>query len=254
MQFTHKNFASLLNKYKYDIKKGDIIAGTIFSKEKQGYLVDIGAEKAAYLPEEEILFSCQKKYYIEIQLTQEFFILAKSIKTNIILSIKRLLYIRSWERIKQLKQEDLIISAQVKGINKGGILIEIENIQGFIPKSHLCYVININNIINEQIVCKFLIANQPSNQLILSNRSAILEQNISIIKLGAIFDTKITEIQPYGAFVNIYNIPALLHVSEMNMQNIHDFMNNFQIGQNIAVKIIHIDIKQGRLSVSRKYI
>nr|UEQ12008.1 ribosomal protein S1 [Kumanoa mahlacensis] len=253
MSFTHKNFATILTKYKYDIQEGDVIAGTIFSKEKKGYLVDIGNAIAAFLPLEEVSFSFSKIENIKTNLTQEFFIFAYSIQTKtIIISVKRLIYIRSWERIKQLYKENAIIHTKMIGQNKGGLLIELENIQGFIPKSHLCYGININSIINLDIPCKFLIANEQSNQLILSNRAAMLEYYMSELKIGTIFNGTITAIKPYGVFLNIYNIPALLHISETAINNITDFTNQFSIGQRINVKIIHVDTKQGRLSVSRR--
>nr|YP_009297845.1 ribosomal protein S1 [Kumanoa americana]AOM67579.1 ribosomal protein S1 [Kumanoa americana] len=255
MSFTHKNFARILTKYNYDIKEGDIIAGTIFSKEKKGYLVDIGNPTVAFLPLEEVSFSFSKIKNIETNLTQEFFIFAYSIHTKtIIVSIKRLVYIRSWERIKQLYKENTIIYTRIIGQNKGGLLIELENIQGFIPKSHLCYMINRNNVTNLDIPCKFLIANEQSNQLVLSNRAAILEYYISNLKIGTIFNSTIIAIKPYGIFVNIYNIPALLHISEAAIPNINDLTNQFFLGQTINVKIIHVDTKQGRLSVSRRNI
>jgi small subunit ribosomal protein S1 len=251
MSFTHKDLAELLKKYNYEIKIGDVIAGIIFSKEKQGYLVDIGTPVAAYLPKEEISIFIQKQTEVEVNLAQEFFIFAQDLqKNNIILSTKRLLYMRSWTRIRQLNIEDIIIQAKVTGINKGGLLVELENIQGFIPQSHLCYITKTDTLLNTIITCKCLIANEQSNQLILSNRAAILEQYLSKLKVGTIVESKVMALKSYGAFVSIYNIPALLHISEIEINKI----NNFVIGQIITVQIIHIDIKQGRLSVSRRYV
>jgi small subunit ribosomal protein S1 len=250
MSFTHKSLAELLQKYNYDVRVGDIIAGIIFSQEKQGYLVDIGTPTAAYLPKEEISITIKRQEDLQINLDQEFFIFAQDrYNKNIILSTKRLLYIRSWARIKQLNKEEIIIKAQVTGINKGGLLVELENIQGFIPKSHLCYITKTDILLNTNIECKCLIANEQSNQLILSNRAAILEKYLSKLKVGTIIDSKVMAIKSYGAFVNIYNIPALLHISEIEINKV----NNFFVGQIISVQIIHVDIKQGRLSVSRRY-
>jgi small subunit ribosomal protein S1 len=250
MSFTHKNLAALLKQYNYNIQVGDVITGIIFSKEKQGYLVDIGTPIAAYLPKEEISIFIQKQTDIEINLAQEFFILAQDLpKDTIILSTKRLLYIRSWTRIRQLNTEDIVIQAKITGINKGGLLVELENIQGFIPKSHLCYITKIDTLLNTTIMCKCLIANEQSNQLILSNRAAVLEKYLYKLKVGTIVDSTVIALKSYGAFVSIYKIPALLHISEIEVNK----TNNFFIGQVIAVQIIHIDIKQGRLSVSRRY-
>nr|YP_010988219.1 ribosomal protein S1 [Rhodochorton tenue]WOK79415.1 ribosomal protein S1 [Rhodochorton tenue] len=251
MCFTHKNFAKVLNQYHYHFNTGDIIAGTIFSKEENGYLVDIGASNAAYLPNEEIQIIANSSYELGSYKTQEFFILATNpYSKQLILSLRRLKYIRSWDRIKQIKHEDIILDVAVKSLNKGGIIVEIENIKGFIPNSHLAYMIRKETLVNKRLVCKLLIANEQFNQLVLSNRCAVLENMMDYIKIGLKITAPVTEIKSYGVFFNINNIPALLHISEIPEQYLNNISKAFQLGTKWMVQIIHIDIKQGRLSVS----
>jgi small subunit ribosomal protein S1 len=251
MCFTHKNFAKVLNQYHYHFNTGDIIAGTIFSKEKYGYLVDIGAKNAAYLPNEEIQVVNKLSSEIGSNNTQEFFILASNHESKqLIISLKRIKYIRSWDRIKQIKNEDMILPVEVKSINKGGAIIEMENIRGFIPNSHLAYMASKDSLINTKILCKLLIANEQCNQLVLSNRCAILENMIDQIKIGLKIKAPITAIKPYGIFFNIYQIPALMHVSEIRKTSFYNLHKVFKIGEEWTIQIMHIDIKQGRLSVS----
>ncbi len=139
--FTHQDFASVLDKYKYKLSVGDITAGTIFSKEKQGFLVDIGEDVAAYLPKNEISLSKYKRTAPFVNNSREFFILAYNKKANqLILSVKRLEYIRGWERIKQIKREDATIKIHIDKINKGGLIVALEGIQGFIPNSHIANI------------------------------------------------------------------------------------------------------------------
>lgn len=253
MYFTHKNFAQVLSKYQYSFHTGDIIAGTIFSKEIEGYLVDIGANTVAYLPMQEISLKSINKNILDTNHTIEFFILAYNTESKqLILSLRRLQYIRAWDRIKQLKIEDIILEYYVKGINKGGVLIEIEDIQGFIPNSHLSYSINKDNILNTYIPCKFLIADEQSNQLIMSNRCARLEQITNKITIGSKITGAVAEIKSFGIFFNVYNIPALLHTSEMDKTYVNNLEKYFKIGSLWKIKVIHIDPRQGRISVSIK--
>lgn len=251
MCFTYKDFAQVLTKYKYNFDTGDIIAGTIFSKEDEGYLVNVGAKNVAYLPLPEISLTSGIADELKINQTIEFFILAYNTESKqLILSLKRLKYIRAWDRIKQLKTEDIILPSLVKGINKGGLLIEAEHIQGFIPNSHLSYGINNATIIGTYIPCKFIIADEQNNQLIMSNRCARLEYIIEKIKIGSKIKAAVAEIKPFGIFFNIYDIPGLLHTSEMDKSYIHDLYKYFKIGALWDIKIIHVDVKQGRVSVS----
>lgn len=252
--FTHKDFASVLNRYQYQLNIGDITAGTIFSEEKQGFLVDIGENIAGYLPKDEI---CLNKYISNVPVTndtREFFILAYNKKLKqLILSIKRLEYIRAWQRIKQINNEDLILNLNINKINKGGLLTTIEGIQGFIPNSHL---ININlkySLIHQKIKCQFLFINEKSNTIIFSNKRAILKSLLNIIYVGKVTSGIITKITNYGIFINIYGFLALLHISEIGNTDLNN-TNLFDRGKLIIIRIIHIDMKQGRLSVSRRNI
>jgi small subunit ribosomal protein S1 len=252
MYFTYKHFATILNAYRYDFSVGDIIAGTIFSKEIGGYLVDIGGKTIAYLPFNEVYLNGSKRDLLEIGDVLELFVLAHNEELQqLILSLRRLAYLKAWDRIRQLKAEDATIEVQVSGINKGGVLIYIEDVQGFIPNSHLSYMVNINDLNNYYVPCKFLIADEPSNKLVLSNRCAILERLIPQIHIGKVYHSVVTEIKVYGIIVNIHGIPALLHVSEVGIDHVSNLNELFTVGDDIIVRIIHIDTEKGRLSVSR---
>ncbi len=253
MSFVHKNFAQVLNQYDYNFHIGDIIVGTIFSQEKEGYLVDIGNRTAGYLPKDEISLTNKNKYTQELicNNTQEFFILAYNTDTNqLVLSIKRLTYIRAWERIKQIKNEDISIEAYVKGINRGGILIELEEIQGFIPNSHLLVSESKYNLLYTKIPCKLLVANEQNNKLICSARCAIIAKIMQNIKTGCTLKSNVIEVTEFGIFFNIYGVPALLHRSELEEKQVKHIETLFKPHTTWTVKIIHIDPKQGRISVS----
>ena len=255
MSFIHENFAQVLNKYHYTFHTGDIIVGTIFSQEKEGYLVDIGNHTAGYLPIEEICLTDKNKYtqHLTLHNTQEFFILAyDTVSSQMVLSLKRLHYMRSWERIKQIKQEDITVQAYVKGINKGGILIEIEEIQGFIPNSHLLFDNSKHSMLYKHIPCKLLIANEQNNKLICSARCATIAKIMQKIKVGSILNCSVIEVTEFGIFFNIYSVPALLHRSELSDTQVNNLGLLFRPHTIWAVKIIHIDPKQGRISVSLK--
>nr|QCI07352.1 ribosomal protein S1 [Leiomenia cribrosa] len=256
--FTSYDFESVLTQYNYNIHTGDIVAGTIFSQEFQGFLVDIGANIAGYLPVEEIKLSENQNYHDIFSLnneTREFFIIAYNKKLNLLLlSIKRLEYIRSWKRIKQLESEDVLMSIKIEKINKGGIITFIEGLQGFIPKSHLNIKLHDAYQTKSSVKCKILIANEKINKLILSNKKAILDNSNKKFKIGEIVHGKIIKIEKYGAFIKIYGISALLHISEIGNNKIEDINQIFHIGDYIKVKILHIDTERARLYVSRRNI
>lgn len=249
--FIQRKFAYVLHKYQYNLHLGDIVAGTIFSKELAGALVDIGATNAAFLPKEEISIKNDQKSSFNTNETYEFFILTYNTNSSqLILSIRRLEYLRIWERIKQLQEEDIIIYANVVGKNNGGLLVNLDGIKGFLPNSHIANLETKEALINTRIPLKFLIVDEKLNQLIFSQRRAILTLNNFII--GSIVNAKVVKIKYYGIFVKIQNIQALLHISEIPRINTCQLEQTFPIDSTLKVMILHIDNKQGRLSVSIK--
>lgn len=254
IHFTHKDFGSLLNKYKYKLNIGDITAGTIFSKEKRGFLVDIGESTVGYLPIDEISIKESNKNRPLINSSREFLILAYN-KTSkqLIISIRRLEYIRGWQRIKQLKNEKVACDLYIKNINKGGLIAKIEGIRGFIPNSHICDIKLKTLLQNTKLKCHIYFINNKDNTIILSNKRARLEELMSTIYIGQLINGTITQIQNYGVFISIYGFTALLHISEIGYDE-PNALTSFSIGKIIRVKIIHIDTQQGRLSVSRRNI
>ena len=253
-KYFRKNFAKILHAYQYDITTGDIVAGIIKYKEYDGFLVNIGDQIAGSLPFEEIQLNNNHinavNHYL-LYITRDFFLMTHHMaKKQSILSIKRLEYMRAWKRIKQVYLEDIIFRLPIKYINKGGIIINIEGLHGFIPNSYT-YNLNLTNV-GVDIVCKLSLINENKNEIILSQKSALLQISKHKFRLGEITYGIIANIQTYGIFIDIYGILGLLHISEISSQYISNIYNIFRIGYLIKIKIIHINTIQGRLSVSTK--
>nr|YP_010851312.1 ribosomal protein S1 [Aphanocladia delicatula]WGH14143.1 ribosomal protein S1 [Aphanocladia delicatula] len=250
-------FKEILKKYNYKLHSGDIVAGKVIYNEKIGFLVDIGTEKIGYLPKEEIIINIKNRINTNLMLmntTRDFFIIEENMNTKkYILSIKRLDYIRTWKRIKQIHIEDIIFNLEINYINKGGIITYFEGIQGFIPKSHISFVkekLSIKSINTKNIKCKILTINENKNQLILSNKSAELKLSLHKFKIGELLYGQVLLIKSYGLFINVYGIKTLLHRSEIEEIDNNNSNKIFSKDQFIKIKIIHLNIKNGQVSAS----
>ena len=246
----------VLQRYNYSLNEGDIVAGTIFSKEKYGLLINIGGESCAYLPKDETLNWNYYESSNKFNETREFCIIKAISNNNIIVSIKKLKNIQSWERIKQLYAEDATALSQIKKQNKGGLLVDVEGIIGFVPNSHGKTSEDINKIIknNTLLPVKFLEINEQSGYLLLSYKRVVLQLYNNNFNVGKIVKGIVTNIKPYGVFVDIGNASGLLHISEIADKHIDNLEAIFQIGNEIIVSIIHLDTKQGRISLSTKFL
>nr|YP_063561.1 30S ribosomal protein S1 [Gracilaria tenuistipitata var. liui]AAT79636.1 30S ribosomal protein S1 [Gracilaria tenuistipitata var. liui] len=254
--FSEKDFGAILNQYSYNLHPGDIIAGTVFHKEAKGFLVDVGVNIAGYLPIDEVLlgsgYSNDDLMYL-VNNTREFFIFAyNKERQQLLLSIKRLDYIKAWKRIKQLETEEIILHVPLINFNKGGILTALEGLHSFIPRSHLILFNAYESMVRSYLPCKILLVDEKTNKIILSHKLALLYLYSDLLRVGRLVYGQIIQFKQYGIFLNIYGIPALLHISEIGYEYIDNIDCVFAIGHKIKVKIIHIDMKQARLSVSRR--
>nr|WGH12760.1 ribosomal protein S1 [Echinothamnion sp.] len=250
-------FAKILKEYNYKLHSGDIVAGTVIHNERMGFLVDIGTSKAGYLPNDEVgtnIKNTVSKTLMLINTTRDFFLITENINTKqCILSIKRLDYIRAWKRIKQIHLEDIIFNLRIHNLNKGGVITYLEGIQGFIPKSHIGLMkdqLNSKLIQTHYIKCKILTLNENKNQLILSNKSAQLKLSLHKFKIGELIYGEIVMIRSYGLFIKIHGIKALLHLSEIGKKDYKSSDKKFIKGKFVKVKIIHLNTKDGQISVS----
>ena len=133
--FTQEEFASLLGKYDYNFKPGDLVKGTVFALEPKGAMIDIGAKTAAFMPMQEVSINRVEGLSDVLQPSEsrEFFIMSEENEDGqLALSIRRIEYQRAWERVRQLQKEDATIYSEVFATNRGGALVRVEGLRGFI--------------------------------------------------------------------------------------------------------------------------
>jgi len=253
--FTHADFAALLDKYDYHFSPGDIVAGTVFSLEPRGALIDIGAKTAAYIPIQEMSINRidQPEEVLQNNDTREFFILAdENEEGQLTLSIRRIEYMRAWERVRQLQQEDATVRSLIFATNRGGALVRIEGLRGFIPGSHISTRKPKEDLVGEELPLKFLEVDEDRNRLVLSHRRALVERKMNKLEVGEVVLGVVRGIKPYGAFIDIGGVSGLLHISEISHDHIDTPHNVFNVNDEVKVMIIDLDADRGRISLSTK--
>lgn len=255
IDFTHEDFAALLDKYDYHFNPGDVVAGTVFSLEPKGALIDIGAKTAAYIPIQEMSINRieQPEEVLQSNETREFFILADENEDGqLTLSIRRIEYMRAWERVRQLQTEDATVRSDVFATNRGGALVRVEGLRGFIPGSHISARAAKEDLIGEELPLKFLEVDEERNRLVLSHRRALVERKMNRLVVGEVVVGTVRGIKPYGAFIDIGGVSGLLHISEISHDHIDTPHSVFGVNDNLKVMIIDLDAERGRISLSTK--
>lgn len=260
---TTEEFQALLdNSYTYKLNVADIVRGVVVKKEKDGFLVDIGAKTEAFLPNYEVTTSKEQNAddYIKLWDEKEFYITKDEEENEVIeLSLKKLAYAQAWLKLNEAKSENASVTAVVAQTVKGGLIAEIFGLRGFIPSSQLRAGSSGETQVGAELEVKILEADPKRNKLILSQRQVYAQQRemvadevIANLSIDQVIEGEIVRIADFGAFVDINGIDGLLPISEISWDRIKHPSDIVTLGQKINVKVIKIDEQLKRISLSLK--
>ena len=236
----------------------DIVEGTIVKKESEGYLVSVkGAKMEAFLSNKEL---ASDEPTIAIGDTKEFYVLREeNDDDSMVLSLKRIAFAQAWAQLNDAKIQGDTILAKVVSTVKGGVLVDIADLKGFIPSSQLRTGIPFDGLIDQKIEVKVLEADPKKNKLILSQRQAVAEQRDQVVdnvlaslEEESVVKGTVVRITDFGAFIDINGIDGLLPISEISWQRIKHPSDILTLGDSLEVKIIKIDTELKRISLSLK--
>ena len=252
----------LEDSYTYKLNVADVVKGVVVKKEKDGYLVDIGAKTEAFLPNREVSNFADKDPDEVIKLwdEKEFYVMKDEEDDEVaVLSLKKLSCAQAWQKLSDIKANNENVMAKIVSTVKGGLIAEIEGLRGFIPSSQLRTGSPSDTQINQEIEVKILEADPKRNKLILSQRQVYTQQRemvadevISRLAVDQIVEGEIVRIADFGAFVDIDGIDGLLPISEISWERIKHPSDVVSLGQRIEVEIIKIDVDLKRISLSLK--
>ena len=171
-------FERLLDQYDYKFSKGDLVKGIIIGFDSHGALVDIGAKTAAMVPLKELSnhYTKNPESVVKIGDEHEFLIIKdEDEEGQLTLSLKRVIAAYSWKKLEELKDEDSVIEGEVTAAVKGGILVDVLGLRGFVPSSHV-RAKDIETMVGEKIQLKILSLDQQNNNLIMSHRKVVTDQ------------------------------------------------------------------------------
>ena len=247
--------------FKSKLSVADVVRGLILKKENDGYLVDIGAKSEGFLPNKEIPSSMVDE--IKIGDCKEFYILKEDEdeENGMILSLKRVACAQAWQNLQNAKISGETVVAKVVSLVKGGVIVEVEDLRGFIPASQLRTGMPFDGLMNQEIEVKVLEADAKRNKLILSQRQALAEQReqlvdevISNLEVDQVVEGEVVRIADFGAFIDINGVDGLLPISEISWQRIKHPSDVLTLGQKLEVKVLKIDEDLKRISLSLKRI
>src|SRR5688572_17386707 len=246
------------------LTQGEVIEGKVLSVRKHELWVDLGAHGVGLVPRREI--GAMRT------LNEGDAVTASVVDPEIeegyaLLSLRKAAKDRGWDEIKRIFDAGETIEVTAYDANRGGLLIELEGIRGFMPVSQLSaehyprvagadkdeILQRLNSLVNKPLKVRILDADRKANKLIFSEKEAIkegLQERFDKLKIGDSVKGVITGVVDFGAFVNVDGIEGLIHISEISWERVNNPSDYVKVGDTVEAKIIAID--KDRLSLSIK--
>lgn len=254
------DFESLLEKYDYKFQKGDLVKGIICGFDSQGVMVDIGAKTIAVIPTYEAVDKGENPED-KFQKGQEgeFLIIKEEDEDGkFLLSKKKVDFAYAWKELEKAKADDETIMGTVVNIVKGGVLVDVSGVRGFIPSSQL-RTRESDVEVGSKLELKILTLDAQQNNFILSNKKVYEDtaeearKNIfSQIEAGQVVKGEVVRITDFGAFIDLGGIDGLLPLSQLSWRWIDHPTDILKVGDKIDVEVIAVDHDKQRVSLSLK--
>lgn len=258
-----EEFERLLKQsFDYNFKIADVVEGIVIKIDKNGIFIDIKSKTEAFLPFKELSnvpFSSVEDI-LSVGDQKEFYILKEENEDGqITVSLKRVHFAKNWEKLDEIRQAEGNITAKVMSLVKGGVIVEVQELRGFVPASQLRTGTPHEGLINQELQVKILESDPKKNKLILSERRALAEERkriagdiIASLEVDKVVEGEVVRIADFGAFIDIMGIDGLLPISEISWQRIKHPSDILSFGQKITVKVLNIDNELNRISLSLK--
>lgn len=245
------------------LKAGDVVEGVVSNIRKHEVWIDLGANGLGVVIRREV-----GGQQLDI---------GKEVVTSVVepemeegyalLSMRRAAKDRGWDELQRIFDSQEIISISPYDANRGGLLVELEGIRGFLPVSQLSagnyprvsgadkdeILQKLNQLTNKELRVRILDLSRKDNKLIFSEKEAIkddVQDRFAKLAVGTEVEGVVTGVIDFGAFVNVEGIEGLIHISEISWERVEDPRKYIKVGEKIKAKIISID--KDRLSLSLK--
>lgn len=254
----------LANEKFTQLTQGEVVDGTVLTVRKHEVLIDLGPLGVGFVPRREIGFNRN--------LTEGDTVTASVVDTELengysLLSLRKAAKDRGWDEVSRIVEAGETIDVQPYDANRGGLLIELEGVRGFLPVSQLSaehyprvgnadkdeILQRLNSLIGKSLKVRVLDVDKKANKLIFSEKEAIKEglaERFEKLKVGDDVRGVVTGVVDFGAFVNVEGIEGLIHISEISWERVNNPGDYVKVGDNVDAKIISID--KDRLSLSLK--
>ncbi|WP_341661533.1 30S ribosomal protein S1 [Blattabacterium cuenoti] len=257
IQEERKKLEEIYTKTLPDIQELEIYQGIVTHISDTMIIVDIGFKAEGAIP----LSEFRENLNIQVGSKIEVMVVKIDYKGQCILSYQKAKMLRNWQRINQAYEKSEVILGYVAARTKGGLIVEIFDIECFLPGSHINVkpVRDYDTYVGKTMEIKVVKINQKTKNVVVSHKVLIerdieeqRKEMISKLDKGQVLEGKIKNILPYGAFVDLGGVDALLHITDMSWPHINHPTEIVQLEQELKFVVLGVDKEKNRVQLGLK--
>jgi len=252
-------------------KRGEIRTGVILAINEQEIIIDVGAKRDGMVPLAD-LQRMDPAALAKLSVGDKvpvYVLRPEDQDGNLMVSLYQARQEKDWQRARELAESGEVWEEQVIGYNKGGLVIPLGGIRGFVPASQIAdfrptmspeeRLERLSGMVGERVKVKVIEINQPKHRLILSATQAQREWReqqrdrlLDELREGEVRHGVVSSLSPFGAFVDIGGADGLVHLSELSWRRVRHPRELLHVGDAIDVIVLHLDQEHKRIALSRK--
>lgn len=248
-------------------RRGEIREAVIVQITGDGILVSLGAKRDGVIPPqdlrgvpEELVAALRVGHRVPVEVTRTY----GNDDGTLTVSLQRGLQQEDWLRAAALQESGEVVEAEVTEENRGGVVVRLGRLRGFVPNSHLGSAPpGVNGALDEikqalvglTVPLVVIDVDQHRRRLVLSKRLAERRhrtQLLEALREGEVRQAVVRNLAPFGAFVDIGGVDGLIHISELAWERVEHPSEVLSPGDALQVLVLSIDRERQRIGLSRK--
>lgn len=250
-------------------KEGDILKGRVLSVGRNEVRIDLDGLRTGVIRGPQLY--AESAEYRNLNVGDEVEATAIELENEngeLELSFRSAGHQRVWGKLEELRRAGTVMNARIKEANKGGLMVDLDGIDAFLPVSQLTtehyprvtggdkskILEKLKEYVGQEFPVKVIDVNEKDEKLIVSEKAAQEEQKVAIAEkfsVGMHVEGDISAITAFGAFVKFDGVEGLVHISELAWQRIDHPKDVVHVGDHVRAEIIQIDGKKIFLSMKR---
>jgi small subunit ribosomal protein S1 len=265
-----EDFSEMLEEFTYQQpERGQVLEGTVIQVQPEAIILDVGLKRDAIVSGSELnntdpnlISRLSPGMNVPVVILHP----AQG-NEELLVSLQKAVELKNWDRSREMMESGEVLELMVTGQNRGGLLTQFENIEGFIPNSHIpglqrdldaTQVKEVKNTwIGKKVTVKIIEVDEERRKLVFSAIHAQEQRKVLRLKElkqkeGQKVHGQVVNVVDFGLFIDLDGVDGLVHVSELDWVRVENLEERFKPGDEMDLQILEVDMERERVTLSRK--